>query len=63
MTQKDTIIYYPLKCGGKFVPFAYSFLGSVSAYSDCKDAVDFIKASYLTEKECQDMCDALNSLV
>ena len=60
MNVTDITIFYPLKCNGIYVPFAYSFNGIVTSFSNAKDAFDFIKASYLTEKECQDMCVLLN---
>ena len=62
MNIKDITIYYPLKCNGKYETTAYSFLGITTSFSDAKDAFDFIKASYLTEKECDDMCKVLNHL-
>ena len=62
MEHKDLTIYYPLKCGGRYVPIAYSFLGTVSSFSDAKDSFDFIRKSFLTEDECQEECDALNKL-
>ena len=60
MDVKDVTIFYPLKCNSIYEPFAYSFNGIVTSFSNAKDAFDFIKASYLTEKECQDMCVLLN---
>ena len=60
MDIKDIRIFYPLKCNGVYKPIAYSFNGIVTSFSDAKDAFDFIKASYLTEKECNDMCILLN---
>ena len=44
------------------MPIAYSFLGTVSSFSDAKDSFDFIRKSFLTEDECQEECDALNKL-
>lgn len=63
MEQKDITIYYPLKCNGKYVPIAYSFLGTISSFTDAKDAFDFIKAASLIEEECQDKCNSLNNLL
>ena len=60
MNIKDITIFYPLKRNGVYKPFAYSFNSIVTSFSNAKDAFDFIKASYLTEKECQDMCVLLN---
>ena len=60
MKVKDITIFYPLKCNGVYKPFAYSFNGIVTSFSDAKDAFDFVKASYLTEEECQNMCVLLN---
>lgn len=62
MELKDITIFYPLKCNGKYEPFAYSFRGSVNSFTDGKEAFNFIKDSFLTEKECQDKCDMLNNL-
>lgn len=60
MITEDLTIYYPLRCNGIYEPTAYSFYGSVKAFSEPKDAFEFIKKSYLTEEECQRECDKLN---
>lgn len=57
---EDITIYYPLKCGDKYIPTAYSFIGCITSFSNTKDCFDFINASYLTKKECEDMCVLLN---
>lgn len=63
MKQKDITIYYPVKCNGKYEPLAYSFLGTISSFSNIKDAFDIIKSSFLTREECQDKCNSLNDLL
>lgn len=62
MKVEDITIYYPLKCNDEYIPMPYSFNGIVTSFSNAKDAFDFIKASYLTEEECMNMCDALNKI-
>lgn len=60
MEEKDITIYYPLKMRGKYVPIAYSFKGTLTAFSP-EDAFRFFKACFLTEKECADECAKLNN--
>lgn len=61
MTIKDVTIWYPLKCNDKYVPTSYSFNGTVTSFSDAKDAFNFIKKSFLTKKECISKCQELNT--
>ena len=63
MKQKDVTIFYPFWTGKKYVVMPYSFLGTITSFSDAKDSFDFIKKCYLTEEECEDMCDALNNMI
>lgn len=63
MEQKDITIFYPFWTGKKYVVMPYSFLGTITSFSNAKDSFDFIQKSYLTEAECKNMCDALNNLV
>lgn len=63
MIQEDITIFYPFWTGKKYVAIPYSFLGIVTSFSNAKDSFDFIKASYLTEAKCEDMCVLLNKMV
>lgn len=60
MEEKDITIYYPLKMRGEYVPVAYSFKGTLTAFSDPEDVFRFIKASFLTKEECASECAKLN---
>lgn len=59
-TGEDFIIYYPLKCNGKYVPTAYSLVGSLSSFSEPKDLYFFIKNTFESEDACKEYCKELN---
>ena len=61
MKRRDITIYYPLCCNGIYEPMAYSFNGTLTAFSSNREAFKFMKKSFLTEKECQKECDRLNN--
>lgn len=58
--QKDITIYYPFWTGKKYVTMPYSFLGTVSSFTDAKDSFEFIKESFLSKEECDYECKMLN---
>lgn len=60
MNQKDIAVFYPMYTGKIYKPFRYSFLGTISSFSNASDAFDFAKECFRTEDECQKECDRLN---
>lgn len=58
--QKDITIYYPLWTGKKYVTIPYSFLGTISAFTNAEDSFEFIQKSFLKESDCDQKCKVLN---
>lgn len=60
MTKKDFTVYYPLYDGQKYVTTPYSFIGTMEAFNDAKDAFDFFTKCFSTKEACDAECDKLN---
>ena len=52
--EDDFTVYHPLKCNGEYECFAYSFRGSLTAFSDKKDLLEFLRTCFYTEQECEE---------
>lgn len=62
MENKDFTVYYPLYDGQKFVTTPYSFLGTMTSFSDAKDAFDFFTKCFSTKEACDIECGRLNPI-
>ena len=62
-TNRDFVIYHPLKNGdGVYECIPYSFYGSLTAFSDTKDLMDFLHTCFSTEQECEEWIENHNGL-
>lgn len=58
----DFIVYHPLKNGkGEYESIPYSFYGSLTAFSEDKDLVDFLRTCFYTEEECDEWIKSQNN--
>ena len=66
LLKDDITIYHPTKCYHYEDTFEYdcvpySLAGTICAYSDAAELLNFLKNCYVDETECENVCIALNN--